>query len=221
MELAKFGEIEELNVLSNLGEHLQGNVYVKYRHEEDATKAIEGTRSRFYGGKPITAELSPVTDFREARCKKLVSGSCERGGFCNFIHLREPNRKLVKQLKMWCKQYHKQLDEENGVTRKERPESSGRSSSSSYDRPRYRERDDFRERDRDYRGGDRGGDRDRDYGRDRRDHYRERDRSPPRYRNDDHYSRDRDESPQRGRKRERGYETGETRLPSPKRERRE
>ena len=30
MELAKFGEIDEVHVCDNIGEHLIGNVYVKY-----------------------------------------------------------------------------------------------------------------------------------------------------------------------------------------------
>ena len=30
MELAKYGEIEELNVCDNIGEHMLGNVYVKF-----------------------------------------------------------------------------------------------------------------------------------------------------------------------------------------------
>lgn len=30
MELAKYGEIEEMNVCDNVGDHLVGNVYVRY-----------------------------------------------------------------------------------------------------------------------------------------------------------------------------------------------
>lgn len=33
MELAKYGEVEELNVCDNIGEHMLGNVYVKYFNE--------------------------------------------------------------------------------------------------------------------------------------------------------------------------------------------
>lgn len=35
----KYGEIEEMNVCDNIGEHMIGNVYVKFRREEDAEKA--------------------------------------------------------------------------------------------------------------------------------------------------------------------------------------
>ncbi|XP_017462199.1 PREDICTED: splicing factor U2AF 26 kDa subunit-like, partial [Rhagoletis zephyria] len=36
----KYGEIEEMNVCDNLGDHLVGNVYVKFRREEDAERAV-------------------------------------------------------------------------------------------------------------------------------------------------------------------------------------
>ena len=35
-ELEKFGKIDELNVCANLGDHMIGNVYVKYEEEEQA-----------------------------------------------------------------------------------------------------------------------------------------------------------------------------------------
>jgi len=34
MELAKFGEIEEMVVADNIGDHMIGNVYVKFVAEE-------------------------------------------------------------------------------------------------------------------------------------------------------------------------------------------
>jgi splicing factor U2AF subunit len=43
-------------------------------------------------------ELSPVTDFREACCRQNDMGECNRGGFCNFMHLREPPTEMVKKL---------------------------------------------------------------------------------------------------------------------------
>uniref|UniRef100_A0A8C8RZY2 C3H1-type domain-containing protein n=1 Tax=Pelusios castaneus TaxID=367368 RepID=A0A8C8RZY2_9SAUR len=78
----KYGQIEEMNVCDNLGDHLVGNVYVKFRREEDA----------------VRAELSPVTDFRESCCRQYEMGECTRGGFCNFMHLRPISRELRRQL---------------------------------------------------------------------------------------------------------------------------
>lgn len=34
MELAKFGELEEVVVVDNIGDHMIGNVYVKFVTEE-------------------------------------------------------------------------------------------------------------------------------------------------------------------------------------------
>lgn len=45
-------------------------------------------------GRPLAAELSPVTDFREACCRQNDQGECNRGGFCNFMHLRQPSKGL-------------------------------------------------------------------------------------------------------------------------------
>ena len=39
-ELDKFGQIENLEVLENLGDHMFGNVYVKYSSEEEAEKVF-------------------------------------------------------------------------------------------------------------------------------------------------------------------------------------
>ncbi|PIO61595.1 hypothetical protein TELCIR_16878 [Teladorsagia circumcincta] len=35
----KYGEVEEINVCENIGEHMVGNVYVKFVREEDADRA--------------------------------------------------------------------------------------------------------------------------------------------------------------------------------------
>ncbi|XP_078379943.1 splicing factor U2AF 26 kDa subunit-like isoform X1 [Oculina patagonica] len=94
----KYGEIEEMNVCDNLGDHLVGNVYVKFRYEEDAEKAVNDLDNRWYNGQPIYAELSPVTDFREACCRQYEMGECTRGGFCNFMHMRPISRELRREL---------------------------------------------------------------------------------------------------------------------------
>uniref|UniRef100_A0A3P8YTY3 C3H1-type domain-containing protein n=1 Tax=Esox lucius TaxID=8010 RepID=A0A3P8YTY3_ESOLU len=83
----KYGEVEEMNVCDNLGDHLVGNVYVKV-----------GMFDQWFNGQPIHAELSPVTDFREACCRQYEMGECTRGGFCNFMHLKPTSRELRKEL---------------------------------------------------------------------------------------------------------------------------
>ena len=78
----KYGEVEEMNVCDNLGDHLVGNVYIKFRREEDAARAVAELNNRWFGGRPIYAELSPVTDFREACCRKY-----QRILYLHFIHI--------------------------------------------------------------------------------------------------------------------------------------
>lgn len=94
----KYGEVEEMNVCDNLGDHLVGNVYVKFRSEEDAEKAVNDLNNRWFAARPIYAELSPVTDFREACCRQYEMGECTRSGFCNFMHLKPISRDLRREL---------------------------------------------------------------------------------------------------------------------------
>lgn len=120
----KYGEVQELNVCDNLGDHLVGNVYVMFRREDDAAKAMEGLNNRWFGGRPISAELSPVTDFREACCRQYETGNCSKSGFCNFMHLKPISRNLRHRL------YSSR-----------RQKSRSRSRSRSPERQRYRGRD--------------------------------------------------------------------------------
>merc|ERR1711920_760368 len=86
--LAEYGEIEEVVVVDNTADYMLGNVYVKYYHDEAAEKALRGLTGRFYFGKLIDAEYSPVTDFREARCRAFHETRCSRGGACRFLHIK-------------------------------------------------------------------------------------------------------------------------------------
>jgi len=94
----KYGPVEEMNVCDNLGDHLVGNVYVKFKQEDDAEKATTDLNNRWFGGRPVYAELTPVTDFREACCRQYETGECTRSGFCNFMHLKPISRKLRGEL---------------------------------------------------------------------------------------------------------------------------
>uniref|UniRef100_A0A8D0NL60 U2 small nuclear RNA auxiliary factor 1 like 4 n=1 Tax=Sus scrofa TaxID=9823 RepID=A0A8D0NL60_PIG len=63
-----------MNVCDNLGDHLVGNVYVKFRREEDAERAVAELNNRWFNGQAVHAELSPVTDFRESCCRQYEMG---------------------------------------------------------------------------------------------------------------------------------------------------
>merc|ERR1712168_339032 len=94
----KYGPIEEMNVCDNLGDHLVGNVYVKFHKEEDAEKAVNDLNNRWFNRQPVLSELSTVTDFREACCRQYEMGECTRGGFCNFMHLKPISPNLKREL---------------------------------------------------------------------------------------------------------------------------
>ncbi|KAJ7251491.1 splicing factor U2AF subunit [Mycena haematopus] len=98
-ELTKFGHLLELHVCDNVGDHLIGNVYARYEWETEAQAAVDNLNERWYAGRPLYAELSPVTDFREACCRQNENGECNRGGFCNFMHLRLASKELVSSLR--------------------------------------------------------------------------------------------------------------------------
>jgi len=51
---------------------------MQFDREEDAEKAVEELNNRWFNGRPIHAELSPVTDFREACCRQYEMGSVAR-----------------------------------------------------------------------------------------------------------------------------------------------
>ncbi|KAL2933550.1 Splicing factor U2af small subunit B [Bienertia sinuspersici] len=97
-ELSKYGEIESLNICDNLADHMVGNVYVQFREEEHASEALRNLSGRFYAGRPIIVDFSPVTDFREATCRQYEENVCNRGGYCNFMHLKKISRELRRQL---------------------------------------------------------------------------------------------------------------------------
>jgi splicing factor U2AF subunit len=107
---SQYGEIEEMNICDNLSEHLAGNTYVKFRYEEDSEKACQQLNNRWFNGKPIYAELSPVTDFHEACCRQYQMGECPRGGFCNFMHLKPISNSLRR--KLYSVKYSKKRREE-------------------------------------------------------------------------------------------------------------
>ncbi|XP_068648538.1 splicing factor U2af small subunit B-like [Aristolochia californica] len=149
-ELSKFGEIESLNICDNLADHMVGNVYVQFKEEDQAAAAVQALQGRFYSGRPIIADFSPVTDFREATCRQFEENSCNRGGYCNFMHVKQIGRELRRKL---FGKYHRSQP------------SRSRSRSTS---PNHRRGRDYRDRG-DYHGnGRRTGDRHGRYENDRR-----------------------------------------------------
>jgi splicing factor U2AF subunit len=75
-----------------------GHVYCKFFNEEDASDALQVMNGRYYDGRKMEVEFSPVTDFREARCRDFDEGTCARGGFCNFLHVKPVPLALIRSL---------------------------------------------------------------------------------------------------------------------------
>jgi len=97
-ELSKNGEIEDIVICDNLCDHLMGNVYVKFFDEEDAAKCVKMVQGRFYQGRQLHGEFSPVTDFFQSRCRLYDRGQCDRGGNCNYMHIKRPARDVERDL---------------------------------------------------------------------------------------------------------------------------
>lgn len=144
----KYGPISEMNVCDNLGDHLIGNVYVKFKNEEDAEKAVEDLNNRWFAGKPVYAELSTVTDFREAGCRQYEIGACTRGGFCNFMHLKQISNNLKRHLFGISRGLHKSKSRSRYRSRSRSTSSRSRSRSISRSRSRSRTRSRTRTRSR-------------------------------------------------------------------------
>lgn len=98
LEFASYGEIEDLVVCDNVSDHMVGNVYIKFFTEEAAEKAQMNLSKRFYGSRLIQVEYSPVTDFREARCRAFHETRCTRGGFCNFMHIKHVPKSVKRRV---------------------------------------------------------------------------------------------------------------------------
>jgi len=109
-ELGKFGRIESLHVCDNLGDHMIGHVYAKFSEEEEASDALNIMDGRYYDGRKMEVEFSPVTDFREARCRDFDEDTCNRGGFCNFMHIKPVPMCLIRSLEDDCEEERRRED---------------------------------------------------------------------------------------------------------------
>lgn len=49
-ELVKYGNLLEMHVCDNVGDHLIGNVYARYEWEDEAQIAVDAFNQRWYAG---------------------------------------------------------------------------------------------------------------------------------------------------------------------------
>lgn len=91
-EFQKSGRIVQFKVCCNYEQHLRGNVYVQYTSEEECQKAFADFNGRWYAGRQLSCEFSPVTNWKSAICGLFEQNRCPRGKNCNFLHVyRNPN----------------------------------------------------------------------------------------------------------------------------------
>jgi len=166
LELANYGEIEDVVVVDNLCDHLIGNVYVKYYHEEDAERALGKLTGRFYSGKLIQAEYTTVSDFREARCRAFHETRCNRGAYCNFLHIKHIpkaiKRRVVREMYDEHPEYLGQTGSSRKKEKKEKKEKGEKGEKGEKDKDRDRSRSRRRRRDDEGGEGKEGKERDRD-----------------------------------------------------------
>ncbi|XP_046853929.1 U2 small nuclear ribonucleoprotein auxiliary factor 35 kDa subunit-related protein 1-like [Xenia sp. Carnegie-2017] len=91
-EFEKYGRVSQFTVCCNYELHLRGNVYVQYLREEDCKKAFAEFNGRWYAGRQLSCEFSPVTNWKSAICGLFAQNRCPRGKNCNFLHVyRNPD----------------------------------------------------------------------------------------------------------------------------------
>merc|ERR1712087_616976 len=146
LELANYGEIEDLVVVDNLCDHMIGNVYVKYYHEEDAERALMKLTGRFYSGKLIQAEYTTVSDFREARCRAFHETRCNRGAYCNFLHIKHIPKAIKRRVVREMYDEHPEyLGHTSSRDKKKKKDKKEKGDKEEKDRSRSRRRDEGEE----------------------------------------------------------------------------
>ena len=136
LELADFGELKDLSVVDNLGDHLIGNVYARYNDEESAEKAFNALAGKYYHSSLVQEEYSPIVSMKDCKCRKYEEGICIRGAFCNFLHLKEVNKSLLRSLKDEMYETHPEYkkNRNNNLNKKKAKKHENSSSESSLDK---------------------------------------------------------------------------------------
>lgn len=122
----EFGRIAELRVVSNLGDHLLGNVYIRFEDPQVASRIVSELRGKKLNEIIVLPELSPVTNFAEACCKEDLEDRCQRAEQCNYLHIMRVSRRLLEKLekeqsKYWRKKERR--DEIGGTSDRKRSRS--------------------------------------------------------------------------------------------------
>uniref|UniRef100_A0A8C2DDS2 Zinc finger (CCCH type), RNA-binding motif and serine/arginine rich 2 n=1 Tax=Cyprinus carpio TaxID=7962 RepID=A0A8C2DDS2_CYPCA len=71
-EFKNAGRVVQFKVSCNFEPHLRGNVYVQYDTEEQCREAFMMFNGRWYAGRQLQCEFSPVTRWKTAICGKEI-----------------------------------------------------------------------------------------------------------------------------------------------------
>ncbi|KAK9509450.1 hypothetical protein O3M35_006764 [Rhynocoris fuscipes] len=69
----------------------------QFNDEKVAEKAVKSLNNRWFGGRPVYAELSPVIRFHFAYCRGLTSQKCPKDNMCNFWHAKKISDRLHRE----------------------------------------------------------------------------------------------------------------------------
>ncbi|KAA0707852.1 Zinc finger, RNA-binding motif and serine/arginine rich protein 2 [Triplophysa tibetana] len=94
-EFRNAGRVVQFKVSCNFELHLRGNVYVQYDTEEECKEAFMMFNGRWYAGRQLQCEFSPVTRWKTAICGLFDRQKCPKGKHCNFLHVfRNPGNEF-------------------------------------------------------------------------------------------------------------------------------
>ncbi|XP_072516748.1 U2 small nuclear ribonucleoprotein auxiliary factor 35 kDa subunit-related protein 2 isoform X2 [Salminus brasiliensis] len=94
-EFRNAGKVVQFKVSCNFEPHLRGNVYVQYDTEDQCKEAFMMFNGRWYAGKQLQCEFSPVTKWKTAICGLFDRQKCPKGKHCNFLHVfRNPTNEF-------------------------------------------------------------------------------------------------------------------------------
>ncbi|XP_033003252.1 U2 small nuclear ribonucleoprotein auxiliary factor 35 kDa subunit-related protein 2 [Lacerta agilis] len=119
-EFRNVGKVIQFKVSCNFEPHLRGNVYVQYQTEQECQQAFALFNGRWYAGRQLQCEFSPVTRWKTAICGLFERQKCPRGKHCNFLHVfRNPNNEFweanrdIYNTSEWTKEASKYSERRN------------------------------------------------------------------------------------------------------------
>ncbi|XP_024150994.1 U2 small nuclear ribonucleoprotein auxiliary factor 35 kDa subunit-related protein 2 [Oryzias melastigma] len=94
-EFKSVGKVVQFKVCCNYEPHLKGNVYIQFETDDQCKEALMKFNGRWYAGRQLQCEISPVTRWKNAICGLFDRRKCPKGKHCNFLHVfRNPGNEF-------------------------------------------------------------------------------------------------------------------------------